>query len=116
MPKLKELNTFKKTKRFLKQLIGEDVRISPQIKRSNVRFGDWCIDPTGLNEDSVIYSLGVGEDIEFDVGMMYKYGVKIHAFDPTPNTIEWIEGKDLSENFIFHPYGISNEDGNFSWR
>ena len=108
---IKEARVYKKAKRFLKQLVGQDIRFKAQVKQANtLRFGDWCIEPTGLNEDSVIYSLGVGEDIEFDVGMMDKYGVNIHAFDPTPNTIKWVESKELSDKFIFHPYGISNID------
>jgi len=42
--------------------------------------------------------------------MMEKYGVNIHAFDPTPNTINWIKDKELSDKFVFHPYGISNKN------
>lgn len=111
MPRLKDTTTFKKTKRFIKQLIGEDVRIKPQIKRANtIRFGDWCLDPENINENSIIYSLGVGEDVEFDLGIIEKFGTKVHAFDPTPNTIEWLTNQDYPEQFIFHPYGIASKN------
>jgi FkbM family methyltransferase len=110
MTRLKDTSGFKRTKRFLKQLTGQDIWMSPQVKRDTLNFGDWCIDPRSINKDSVIYSLGIGEDIEFDLGMIQRFGVKVHAFDPTPNSINWVQDRVGSEDFIFHPYGISNVD------
>jgi len=33
---------------------------------------------------AVVYSLGIGEDISFDLALIEKYGARVHAFDPTP--------------------------------
>ena len=111
MRKFKHTIAYKKTKRFLKQLSGEDVWFKPQSQRLQVRFGDWCIDPSCITDKSIVYSLGVGEDIDFDIGMIENFGVNIHAFDPTPNSIEWLNNKTLSDKFIFRPFGISGFDG-----
>jgi len=102
---------YKRTKRFLKQLAGQDVWSSTQIKTNKQNYGNWVINPDDITSDSVIYSLGVGEDIEFDQQIIKQFGVTVHAFDPTPNSIEWINATDVSDNFIFHPYGIAATDG-----
>jgi len=44
--------------------------------------------------------------------MIRRFGVLVHAFDPTPRAIAWIRGQFLPENFVFHEYGISDHDGN----
>ena len=36
-----------------------------------------------LNQDSIVYSAGVGEDISFDLNLHYKTGCKIYLIDPT---------------------------------
>ena len=111
MPSVKQTRVFKKTKRFLKQLVGRDVWLSPQVERDKLCFGDWCIDPAGIDAGSIVYSLGVGEDIEFDQGMIDRFGVTVHAFDPTPNSVQWVRERVNNDHFVFHPVGISNRDG-----
>jgi len=102
---------YKRTKRFLKQLVGQDVWSKAQVSINQLRFGDWVICPDTINAQSVVYSLGVGEDIDFDKQLIKQFDVLIHAFDPTPNSIEWLKTKGISENFDFHPFGISILDG-----
>jgi len=102
---------YKKTKRFLKQLAGQDVWSKVQVNDNQLRFGDWVICPDQIDAQSIVYSLGVGEDIDLDKQLIEQFGVLIHAFDPTPNSIEWLKAKDISANFDFHPYGISILDG-----
>ena len=109
--KIKGTRWYQRTKRTLKQLAGKEVNISPQIKRVNtLRFEDWCIDTENLNKNSVIYSVGVGEGIDFDLQLIERFGVKVYAFDPTPNSIEWLKKKQLPENLEFCPYGLAGLD------
>jgi FkbM family methyltransferase len=53
----------------------------------------------------------VGEDISFDLTFIQKFGVKVHAFDPTPRSIEWLQGQTLPPEFVFHAYGVAGFDG-----
>jgi FkbM family methyltransferase len=55
--------------------------------------------------------VGVGEDISFDLELIRRFGVTVHAFDPTPRSIAWVRGRARPEQFIFHPYGIAAQDG-----
>jgi FkbM family methyltransferase len=74
-------------------------------------YGGWTICPQLINKDSVIYSFGIGEDISFDLSMIEKFRVVVHAFDPTPRSINWIKKQNLPGHFKVHEYGISNYDG-----
>jgi len=100
---------------ILRMLLGKDVFVRPDISRSTERFGStyggWNIIPTLLNEHSVVYSFGVGEDASFDIGLIETYGLKVHAFDPTPRSIEWVAEQNFSEQFVMHPVGIASFDG-----
>ena len=52
-----------------------------------------------LNENSVIYCVGAGEDITHDVILSYKLNCPVHIFDPTPRAIEHVKYvKDVLEN------------------
>lgn len=108
---LKKKAWFRRLKRFLKQVAGRDVCYRPQIKVNTVRHGDWCFIPDKLTSESVIYSLGVGEDIVFDTELIKDFNLTVEAFDPTPNSIEWIETTAVPDKFNFHPFGISNQNG-----
>ena len=47
--------------------------------------------------------------------MIQKYGVTIHAFDPTPRSIQWVKAQTLPHEFVLHEYGISNFDGHIDF-
>jgi hypothetical protein len=47
-------------------------------------------DDLDLNENSVVYSVGVGEDVSFDVSLSYETDASIHIFDPTRRSIEHV--------------------------
>jgi FkbM family methyltransferase len=42
---------------------------------------------------------------------MHKFGVTIHAFDPTPKSAAWLKTQNLPETFIFHQTGLAAYDG-----
>jgi len=54
------------------------------MNRLGTNYGGWyvpsCMD---LNETSVVYSGGVGEDISFDLLLQNKYNCRIYLIDPT---------------------------------
>ncbi|MEX2176316.1 MAG: FkbM family methyltransferase [Pirellulaceae bacterium] len=75
------------------------------------KLGDWALWPAGIRPDSVIYSFGVGDNIAWDLTMIEQFGARVHAFDPTPASIAWVERQQLPAAFVFHPWGISNFDG-----
>ncbi|QDU33538.1 hypothetical protein KS4_15880 [Poriferisphaera corsica] len=93
--------------------IKKDIKIPSLCLGSG--YGGWCIIPREINKDSIIYSVGIGEDVSFDIALIEKFNVTLHAFDPTPKSIKWIEQLDLPQSFVMHPIGLSNYDGEASF-
>lgn len=63
-----------------------------------------------IPENAIVYSFGVGTDIEWDLEMI-KQGATVYAFDPSPKSIKWLQTQDLPEKFIFTPCGLGSVDG-----
>jgi FkbM family methyltransferase len=100
--------------RRLKSAIGLDVYRRPEVAVETVRLGDpggrWSVVPGALGTGTV-YAFGVGTDISFERDLIARYGVTVHAFDPTPIALEWAGCRPLPERFLLHPYGVADFDG-----
>lgn len=105
----------------LKKRLGIDIS-TPKIYRpplditiNTEKFGiqnkAWTFAIDGLNEKSIIYSFGVGEDISWDVDIIKHYGVQVYAFDPTPKSIDWVAEQNTPPQFRFYEYGLADHDG-----
>jgi FkbM family methyltransferase len=108
-------NSLKMLRRAARVLQGRDLWQKAQIHRETLRLGnkgaDWTISPLNLSEQSVVYSLGVGEDISFDLELIERFAVTVHAFDPTPRSLAWITNQTLPAKFRFQPLGVADYDG-----
>jgi FkbM family methyltransferase len=107
--------TLQKTRRYVDAARGRDVIYRVQLwvktERHGSDYGGWTLCPTILTKDSIVYSMGVGKDISFDVSLIQSYGLRVHAFDPTPRSIAWIQQQRVPSSFVFHAYGIAEVDG-----
>lgn len=89
---------------------GAELRL-PVERFGGAHYGSWTICPAGLGPASVVYSLGVGEDITFDLDLIARIGCNVHAFDPTPRTADWIAVQSLPPHFIYHRLGVADHNG-----
>ncbi|MFK7758664.1 MAG: FkbM family methyltransferase [Phycisphaerales bacterium] len=68
-----------------------------------------------LGPNSIIYSAGVGEDTSFDELLISKFNCMIHAFDPTPKSIDYIHNRrqlqNLDGRFKLYEWALSAKDG-----
>ncbi len=83
----------------------------PELMSLGSEYGCWTFCPTLINSGSVVYSFGVGEDISWDSGLIEKFGVLVHAFDPTPRAISFAKNAGISGRFVMNPHGVHNIDG-----
>jgi FkbM family methyltransferase len=74
-------------------------------------YGGWTIQPELLAATSVVYSLGVGRDVSFDLALVNRFGLTVHAFDPTPRSSAWVRSQQLPSAFICHEFGVAEFDG-----
>lgn len=77
--------------------------------------GGFYVHSEHLNENSVIYSFGIGHDISFDKGLIEQYSCNVFGFDPTPKSIAWVKKQDEIPGFNFIPVGISDKCGELSF-
>ena len=71
----------------------------------------WAMVTAAIDASQPVYSFGVGDTVFWDLHMIRRFGVTVHAFDPTPASIAWVARQQLPPQFIFHDFGISNFDG-----
>lgn len=75
------------------------------------RSGSWTVRRRGLDEHSVVYSFGVGDNVAWDVALIQTFGCVVHAFDPTPVAASFVAATPLPERFRFEPVGLAAFDG-----
>ena len=98
-------------KLFLKRISGKELWLRPEVEFDVLQSDSWKYIPAMLGERSIVYSLGVGDLIDFDLDLINDYGLTVHAFDPTPFAKEWVQDQTLPDNFVFHPWAAAAEDG-----
>jgi FkbM family methyltransferase len=77
-------------------------------------YGGFYLNPDNLNNQSVIYSFGLGEDITFDLAVINKFKCKVFGFDPTPKSLIYIEQFN-EKNLIVRPIGIGMTKGTLNF-
>jgi len=106
---------WQRKKRFLKRLTGKELRLKTEINIPVIKDGGWWFTPKGLDKDSIVYSLGVGDEVDFDLSVIDRFGVAVFAFDPTPNSIDLLDGSKLPERFHFYPWAVMASDGSLKF-
>lgn len=85
--------------------------LKPEIKLNHKWFGNsyggFYIHPDQLSSKSIIYSIGIGKDISFDLQCIKEFGCKVYGYDPTPKSINWVARQNLPATFYFHNAGIT---------
>ncbi|MDA0679968.1 MAG: FkbM family methyltransferase [Proteobacteria bacterium] len=106
---------WQRKKRFLKRLTGKELRLKVDLVVPTIKDGGWWFAPEHLDGDSIVYSLGVGDEINFDLSIISKYGVEVFAFDPTPSSINMLDHSALPKRFHFHPWAVTAIDGSLKF-
>ena len=104
----------RKIRRHAKIFLGQglfSIQRKCPIERHGSEYGGWTICPSDLTRNSIVYSLGVGDDISFDLSLIEKYGVSVYAFDPTPKSVQWVKSQQLPKEFNFYESAVLDYDG-----
>jgi len=99
-------------KLFIKRISGRELWLRPELSRTvTVSRDGWKYLAGELGPDSIVYSLGVGDQVDFDIDLIGRFGLTVHAFDPTPFAEEWVRAQQLPKQFVFHPWAAAAADG-----
>ena len=97
----------RRVKWLLRSVAGKDIYHRKQVNVPVEMIGGiggslngaWPVCTGWLQPDAVVYSVGVGDDISFDRDLIARFGVTIHAFDPTPASRDWLAKQTLPATF-----------------
>ena len=74
-------------------------------------YGGYRVPIGMLTADSVVYSIGVGENTQFDLELIKRVGCTVHAMDPVPRAAEYARGVAATEpRFVFHQLAVWSRD------
>jgi len=107
-------------KQRLKRALYAARGLKPDIKIpvTTVNPGDqaWYFADGTLKEGDIVYSLGLATNIEFDLNLIEKFGVEVHGFDPTPESVEWVRSQSLPPQFHHHAVAVAGHDGELTFQ
>ncbi len=102
-----------KAKQIFLKLTGKVSHLKKRVKVKHKwyggEYGGFYLCPDFLNENSIVYSFGIGEDISFDNAVIENHNCQVFGFDPTPKSISWINSQKLNKKFHFYEFGISDK-------
>jgi len=105
-----------KIKYFIKVLLRKELVSKVQVNVPVQWYGNknagFYIYSKYLDNNSIVYSFGVGEDISFDLQLINSFQCKVFGFDPTPKSVNFIKkNNNLPSQYYFIPIAIFNYDG-----
>ena len=98
---------------LINTLLGRDgisgikISVVKCLERIGSDYGGWIIPTHLIDENSICYCAGVGEDVTFDLGLIGRFNCTVFAYDPTPRAIQYVR-REVSEEprFNFYPIGL----------
>jgi FkbM family methyltransferase len=73
-------------------------------------YGGWPVPVQLLSRSSVVYSVGAGGDVTFDLGLIERTGCEVHSFDPTPEAARHVAAH-AHPRLTFHNVAIWTHTG-----
>jgi FkbM family methyltransferase len=81
-------------------------------ERLGTEYGGWHVPVGMLNEHSLCYCVGAGEDVSFEIELINRYGCEVYSFDPTPRARQHIDMLADNTNRNIRTR-INNSEGSF---
>jgi FkbM family methyltransferase len=98
--------------KYLPKLVQPLLGVTPRkdLVYIGTQYGGWSVPDSLMTPQSIVYCVGCGEDISFDLGVIERYGCHVWAFDPTPRAIAHVQKHGTHPNYHFRPVGLWSED------
>ena len=73
---------------------GKDLLLTrqatPECHAIGKGYGTSYVVPTLLKGGDLAFCFGLGREISFERALAEDHGMTVHAFDPTPHSLEWL--------------------------
>ena len=110
---IEQSDGFRRLKLKFKRVVGKEPNLKIDIQLTTQKYPGWTVVPDLINENDIVYSIGICDDIAFDLEVIDQKNVQLFAFDPTPYSVDWINKQTLPSEFQFFPWAVSDKDGTF---
>jgi FkbM family methyltransferase len=84
---------------------------TPECHAIGKGYGTWYVVPKLLKRGDLAFCFGLGREISFERALAEDHGMEVHAFDPTPHSLEWLAKQAIPASMVIHPLGIADIDG-----
>lgn len=101
-------------RRTFERIIPRRVKLYPGVDTEQMGsgYGGWPVPVGLLNRCSVVYSVGAGGDLSFDLGLVERTGCEVHSFDPASAAAEHFAAhRDRHRRLTFHNVAIWTHSG-----
>ena len=102
-------------RRLPRVALGKDLFLARQARPKCLAigndYGTWSVLPRLLKKGDLAYCFGLGCEISFERALAEVHGMEVHAFDPTPHSLEWLATQELPKAMTVHALGIADIDG-----
>jgi FkbM family methyltransferase len=79
-------------------------------------YGGYPVPTSLLDDRSICYLAGTGEDISFDLALIERFGCDVYAFDPVPRAAAYVAKAAAAEpRHHFMPVGLWSRDTTLSF-
>ena len=85
-----------------------------RVSRWGSAYGGWFFDRHRLVSQSIVYSIGLGTDISFDLMLIKILRCHVHGFDNTPASTRYLQRQQLPKRFHWHRYLLGVSDQNLT--
>jgi FkbM family methyltransferase len=98
---------------FEHQLEGIPLRQSTGIVQlGNPQYGSWMVPGAVIEPSWICYSVGAGGNVDFDLALIERYGIKVRSFDAVAHYVQEAERSAAGEpRFSAHHAAIAAVDG-----
>ena len=108
------LRFFSPTRLYIRCMEKRLLRSLPAEKAKKV--GNYFLHSEVLvTKESVVYSPGIGLDIDFDFALGQETGANIYMMDPTPRSRKFIESLALPPQYRYFPVALYTHDGEITF-
>jgi FkbM family methyltransferase len=77
----------------------------------DLNYGGYVLPASLIDQDSICYLAGTGEDISFDLGVIARFGCTVHSLDPVPRAAAHVAAAAAFEpRLVFHSAALWSSD------
>lgn len=87
----------------------------PAVVELGTKFAQWAADESRLSASTTVLSVGLGEDVSFELALIERYGCRVFGFDPTPASVQYLATSVAHPLFTAYPVAVADYEGTMTF-